>query len=103
MSNYNYNKSFVETYKGVKKNYVLCYAKYVIKMFEKKQEIFHAEGKTTVVVNRAASRVAVLPVRYGIALNPPSSVSVGISTKEFLLQSYVYEILKSTSKYTKGH
>ena len=50
----------------------------------------------------AASRVEVLPVRHGVALNPPSSVSVGISTNAFILQSYVYEILKSASNYTNG-
>ena len=33
---------------------------------------------------RAASTVAVLPVGYGIALNPPSYVSVVISTNCFL-------------------
>ena len=52
---------------------------------------------------RAVSRVAVLPVRHGIALNPPSNASVGIPRKVFSLQSYVYEILKSTRKYTKWH
>ena len=55
------------------------------------------------ILIRAASRVAVLPVRHGIVLNPPSNVSVGIPTKVFILQIYVNNILKSTNKYTKWH
>ena len=57
----------------------------------------------TLSIIRAVSRVAVLPVRHRIALNLPSNVSVGILIKMFFLQSYLYETLKSTSKYTKGH
>ena len=65
--------------------------------------LMHREEKFSKAEAYIEKRVAVLPVRHGIALHPPSNMSVGISTKAFFLQSYMYEILKSTSEYTKWH
>ena len=70
---------------------------------------YHERGKTSmeekdcVLKIRTASRVAVLPVRHGIALNPPSNVSVGIATKVFIPQSHEYKILKSPVNIQNGN
>ena len=53
----------------------------------RKIQKFMTTWSNAYVQGRAVSRVAVLPVRHGIALNQPSNVSVGISTKLFSLQS----------------